>query len=622
MEKQHRVCKEEGLQGIRDGSVRMAAPNDMTRADMRGMALRMLPDPKRCPTSIGARYEWPVRKLEWLARPLWAVGALLAGGEPDGPELLRYRDAIKDGLVEDGPDTFPMPTLPARQIVVEMAPFGFCLLAAGPRFLSWFDDAERTRLATWLNACNDVELPWGNWYVLRLLVNCGLRKCGLPYSEQRLQADSKAIESMYTGEGWYEDGTPFQRDYYVATTFHFISLLLERYASSNPIAQTVERARAFERDYACWFDAEGRALPFGRSLSYRIANLGFWGAEALAGCSVYTPGQLRRMVARALGWWRSCALDADEPLYAGYAYPNDNLAEDYTGPGAPYWACEAFVPLALPQNDPFWLEEQAPIDAPAHSMQEQPSMLLVRGRSHVCAFSAKQYSAASVLQRMSKYGKLCYSTAFGWNVSRDVEGISNFAVDSALALSILGTGQFTGRSRIEDGRVEDGYVYSLWSYRGIAQVETWLVPIDAQRHVRVHRVSALYPLKTYEGGFPVFGWTPKYDVSHIGQGSAELLLADERACERGVRQVSSIADIAVERESIVRALGQAGLSGLVSELGDEWSERSAEAVRQNPNTNIYSCEQNAVPVLKASLPVGTSCLACLVVGQSDRIENR
>lgn len=594
----------------------------MTREDMREWALNMLPDPARCPHTVGARYEWPIRKLEWLARPLWAVGALLAGGEPDGPELLQYRDAIKAGLAADGPDAFPWPTLLARQTVVEMAPFGFCLLAAGSRFLSWFDADERERLAAWLNACNDIELPWGNWYMLRLLVNCGLRECGLPYGERRMQSDAKAIESMYTGDGWYEDGTPFQRDYYISTTFHFMSLLLERYAGKNPIAHAVDRARAFERDYACWFDEEGRALPFGRSLSYRIANLGFWNAEALVGCSAYRPGQLRGIIARVLEWWRPRILEGEGHLQSGYAYPNENVAEDYTGPGASYWACEAFIALALPADDPFWQDQIAPVEIPMRSIQKQPSMLLLRGASHVCAFSARQYSAASVLQRMSKYGKFCYSTEFGWNISRDVEGISNFAVDSTLALSILGTGQFTSRSRIEGGRVEEGYVYSLWSYRGIAQIETWLVPIDAERHVRLHRVSALYPLKAYEGAFPVFSWTRKYDVSEIETFAVSIRLADGRASERGVRQVSSIADIAVERDAIERVLRQAGLSDLLDELEGEWVERTAEVVQQNPNTNVYNCEQNAVPVLKASLPVGTSCLACLVTGRAERLENR
>ena len=46
-----------------------------------------------------------------------------------------------------------------------------------------------------------------------------------------------------------------------------------------------------------------------------------------------------------------------------------------------------------------------------------------------------------------------------------------------------------------------------------------------------------------------------------------------------------------------------------------WSDRDADVVLQDPNTNIYSCERSAVPVLRARITAGTTWLACVVCGE-------
>ena len=61
-------------------------------------------------------------------------------------------------------------------------------------------------------------------------------------------------------------------------------------------------------------------------------------------------------------------------------------------------------------------------------------MLAVSGPHHSYLLSASQFGGPSVWGGMSRYGKLCYSSAFGWNVSRDVCGLSYFAADYSRAL--------------------------------------------------------------------------------------------------------------------------------------------------------------------------------------------
>lgn len=586
------------------------------KRDLVSWVLDLLPDPFACPEVIGSSFRADIRRLEWASRPLWAVFSLVKGGmSPDDAHLVPYFDYIDQGLTPGSPNEFEDPTLEKRQIVFEQVVYGYGLLCLGDVLLDRLTPERQERLVSWLNVANKIELPWGSWYLARVLINCGLRKCGLVYDAERLAADVAAVENMYVGNGWYEDGTPFQLDTYVGSAFHLISLLLERYAASNPLGDCIDRASMFARDYRYWFDAAGRALPFGRSLTYRFSQAAFWSAAALMGNRVAPSAEIKDVLLRHLSWWHDC-MDADCLSTIGYRYPGAPVREDYSSPGASFWALRAFIVLALPDDDPFWRVKPRSPRLDGLRVEREPAVLIQTGKRHTCMFSAKQYCAAGVIARHSKYGKLCYSTAFGWNASVDGTGIGNFAIDSALALSIAGTDQFHSRGRIEGYEVHDCYIYSVWGYGTVARVETWLVPVDEMRHIRVHHVESSFPLETYEGGFPVFGWSGKFDRVEREEGSITLERDPEASLGEAdaYGQVAGITDISVCHTAIEVKLAEVGLTRLVDEFAGEWDGREAVAVRQNPMTNIYSWEQNAVPALKTK-GVGTSFhLGCLVYG--------
>ena len=601
----------------------LSAPSLHTRQQLVDWCYDLLPDPFDCPRDFTATYRANIRRLEWAARPLWGVFALIAGGErPDDPRISPFIERIRMGLTPGHLLAFPNPTARERQVVFEQPVFGYGLLCLGDRLLDLLEPMQRERLASWLNAANDIELPWGSWYLARILVNCGLKQCGLLEArhEARLAADCAAVESMYDGGGWYEDGTPFKRDLYIASAFHFTALLLERYMDENPLPQTPERANAFDRDYAYWFDSQGRCIPFGRSLTYRFANASFWSALALAGCAERPIGELKGLMFNHLSWWHAelAGQKGPECLLPGYGYQGAPVMEDYAGPGTSFWALKAFAALALPANDPFWRAAATVPHLDGRRLESRPGMLIQQGERHAYALSAMQYAGSALANRRSKYGKLCYSTAFGWNVSSNARGITGFAVDSALAIAVAGTNAFTSRTQIQDYRVHEGYVYSVWSYGSIARVESWLVPVDELRHVRVHRIQSLYPLDTYEGGFPVFGWRSKYDIGELEEGSARIRRASSALPARAPGMESAIEDVLAARDQIRAALRSAGLSDVMDSLAGEWVHRRAEVVRQSPRSNIYDGEPNAVPALRTVEPIQTACLACLVYGDPGR----
>ena len=59
---------------------------------------------------------------------------------------------------------------------------------------------ERRMFSDWLNQINEHEISDNNWLFFRILVNCGLRKNGGCWSEERLSADLARIEDFYLGD--------------------------------------------------------------------------------------------------------------------------------------------------------------------------------------------------------------------------------------------------------------------------------------------------------------------------------------------------------------------------------------------------------------------------------------
>lgn len=170
-----------------------------------------------------AHYGDKIIGLEAYSRILWGIVPYMVLGKttPLDEEILRgLRNGINPeneeywGTYEDGSQAF-----------VEMAVLGFALLMVPERFWEPLSGEERRMFSDWLNQINEHEISDNNWLFFRILVNCGLRKNGGCWSEERLSADLARIEDFYLGDGWYSDGKTAQRDYYISFAMHFYSLI-------------------------------------------------------------------------------------------------------------------------------------------------------------------------------------------------------------------------------------------------------------------------------------------------------------------------------------------------------------------------------------------------------------
>jgi hypothetical protein len=552
-----------------------------------------------------AHHDDAAADFEGYARPLWGLAPLAAGGG-----AFPHWDLWVRGLAAGTDPAHPGYWGPIRGIdqrQVETAAVGFALALAPERLWDPLSGAERDRAGRWLASSLDQPTPPNNWNFFPVLVSLGLERVGFAHDRDARHARLDRLEGYALGEGWYADGDTEQRDYYVPWAMHYYGLLYAALAGGQDPGRAErfrERAARFALDFRHWFADDGSAVPFGRSLTYRYAQGAFWGALPYAGVDALPHGEVKGLLLRHLDWWRARERDyaPDGLLSIGYAYPQPQLAEQYNGPGSPYWATKAFLPLALAEDHPFWTAPpQGPAeDLPEVSVQPHAGAALLRTGGDVVMLSGRQRGTWS-RGGAAKYGKFAYSTRFGFSVPAGELGLVHGAHDSMLALSDDPEDAEPRHFRVREGGegpaepgtdaagcavLPDGTVRSTWHPWPDVEVTTWLTPA-APWHLRTHRIRTARPLFAAEAGFAV----------DRDAGPARCEAAPGRALA-----VSAAGD----------------LSGLV-DLGDPaTTPPDGEVVHVLPGTNVLR-RRTVLPTLTRRLAPGEHVLRCAVLGAGPRL---
>ncbi|WP_420112250.1 DUF2264 domain-containing protein [Pseudactinotalea sp.] len=530
----------------------------------------------------GAHFDDDAAGLEGFARPLWGLVPLAAGG--GDIDLDPVLAGIEAGADPASPEYWGE-AVDRDQRLVEMAALGLGLALTPERFWDPLAPTSRDHLSRWLARINDVECNDNNWLFFRVLVNLGLDRVGSPLANPAgTEAALERLESFYLGDGWYADGAVGRADHYVPWAFHFYGLIYARLAGERDPARAErfrERAALIAEDFAHWFDDDGAALPYGRSLTYRFAASAFWGALAFADVEALPWARTRGLYTRHLQWWRGRDVDDRGVLPIGYAYPNLTMAEAYNSPGSPYWAAKAFLPLALAEDHPFWSAVPAPSRREPVRTQKHAALILCDDRDggHVVGLAGGQ-NADQFRHGPEKYDKFAYSTSFGVSVPASGYWLHEQAGDSTLLLSEDGV-QWRGRRAPEDVKIDDGIVWSRWRAFDDVEVETWLWP-QLPWQLRVHLIRTGRPLRTAEGA-----WA----LDRTG---------DRPPTSRGPEPTTP---------GSASATTAAGFSG----IRDLDGKRSGDVVRAAPNTNLIH-PRTVIPTLLADLPAGTHVLRCAVLG--------
>ncbi|API88713.1 hypothetical protein BKP56_05160 [Marinilactibacillus sp. 15R] len=532
---------------------------------------------------LGASYLPEIRLLEGSLRPLWGIlPAYFSGVKSEKCES--YIKNLKE-MVEK--QKLPPISTKNRQIAVETAVLSYAIGTYKHNFFNLFSTEGQQYLVDWLNEVNQIDIPKGNWLFFVILINSSLKENRLKYSKEKLEWALKEIDTLYLGDGWYTDGENKQRDYYIAFAFHFYGLLYSRISKDEFAEKFLDRAIKFSKYFTHWFDAKGRSIPFGRSLTYRFAHVCYWSALVVTGAYKETTlslSEIKGIIYRNLNFWSTqpIQISSENPPSIGYSYGNLLLSEDYNSLGSTMWAFKTFILLELEENHPFWKCSTKKLEQNSNKEIVQPhaGFHFQHSDDHTLALSSTQYSTNHLLyHHHEKYSKFAYSSYFGFNLSRGSENIEKTSVDSTLSISISGHEQYQPRSRILKSKIYKEYGVSYWDVWRKVKIYTYLIPISSDVHIRIHEIETPYNIDVVEGGFPLFNWNKKYSEPLSTKSSIEL---------KNENGISSIIDLSNNRVPIY--------------------------VDQGPNTNIYSYEKNAIPALTTTLTKGKYTLSSMVVG--------
>ncbi|KAF9078718.1 hypothetical protein BDP27DRAFT_1207213 [Rhodocollybia butyracea] len=553
-------------------------------------------------------------QLEGFSRPIWGLASLIAG-KGSYPGVSRWRNGLASGTDPES-DEFWGNMRDKDQRMVECSAIGYALSVSGKELWDPLSEEAKENIGNWLGGMNDKEMPNTNWLWFRVFANLGLSKVNSPRADrERMKADLDHLDTFYIGDGWSRDGPEgvVQLDYYSSSfAIQVAQLLYSKLAQKEDPKRCEDfrnRARMFALDFIHYFDSEGRAILFGRSLVYRFAMSAFWSALAFAfdpsgsidGVDHSLPapltwGVIKGLQLRNIRYWAHTqpgAFDRSGILTLGFSYPNHNLLESYNSPGSPYWACKAFICLALPESSLFWTseEEEYPVSLKnTTKVMKHALQLTTNLGGHTYLLSSGQQCSYPVKQSAAKYGKLAYSAAFGYSVPVASLTLEELGGDSTLAIS--GDGEETWKCRrvTKEARFEekDGkfWLRSMWYPFPDVEIETWLIPptIDSPLwYLRVHRIHMQIGnrvLSTAEGGWAIYG-----------QGE------DERALDSIKGGEDSESEGTYADGGTARVVSRAGIAGIV-DLSPGRVARNGQALRTDANTNLISARA-VLPVLRA-----------------------
>ena len=526
--------------------------------------------------SHGTVYSEETQGVEAFLRPLWGLGPYFTS-EDDGL-LETYIKGIVAGT-NPKDDYYWGDVTDFDQLIVEMASLSTCLLLNKEKVWGKFTLLEQKRLSNWLIQVNDREIPQNNWYFFRILVNVALKKCGQPYSQERIDSDFEVINSFYCENGWYFDGEETQFDYYISFAIHYYSLVYARFMSEEDpkrVEVIKQRATAFAQTFKYWFDGEGEALPFGRSLTYRFAQASFFSALVFADVEALPWGEVKGLISRHLASWMTKEIfSTDGLLTVGYHYENLVFAEGYNAYGSPYWALKTYILLAVPDEHPYWTAKALPLRIPTRSLAVPESKNFYQYNedlTHLQAFPAGQF-VTHQNHAPSKYSKFVYSTKFGFSVPKTDYWYYEGNYDSTLALA-KDDHYFRPKARETSYKIlEDRIIHEWKPWRNVF-VKSTIIPLETC-HIRIHEIETNEEIIAYDGGFSV----PFHGI------------------------------LPIQEKKRAAANSEIGCSSIEAIFGYQ----EANVIRTEPNTNLFY-KRTMLPYVVASLDIGNHLLISLVSG--------
>jgi len=348
-----------------------------TREHLAALAERMLLAVKPFASPGHARITLPgaeggygraVDGLEGFARTFLLAGFCLAGASDDPLGLAEwYAEGIADGTNPASPDRW-VRCDEHDQAKVEAASLAIVLDMTRPLIWDRLGRGVQQHVIDYLSlVVGDETYPRNNWLWFRVCVETFLRSVGGPWNSTDIAADLTLHDSFRREGGWLADGDERAFDHYSGWALSLYPTLWQRMSGARELTDDTRRAadRAALDAYLCdacrLVGADGGPLMQGRSLIYRFAAAAPFWAGAMAEVPSLSPGLLRRAGCGIVKHFVDAGTLDDGRLTMGWFGPCRELAQNYSGPGSPYWASKGLLGLALPPDHPVWTAKEEPL---------------------------------------------------------------------------------------------------------------------------------------------------------------------------------------------------------------------------------------------------------------------
>jgi hypothetical protein len=307
--------------------------------------------------------------LEAIGRLLTGIAPWLESGARDGAEShLRNqyaelsRMAIEAAVDPASPDFMNFNN--GGQAVVDTAFLALAIVRA-PNELWHKLDAKTQRNVIAALESSRVILPfYSNWLLFSAMVEAALSFMGAWWDPMRVDYAVRTVDTWYKGDGVYGDGPQFHWDYY--NSFVIQPMLLNILDTVSKVSATwnshrsamMVRAQRYAAIQERLISPEGTYPPIGRSLCYRFGAFQLLAEVALRRKlpEEISPEQVRSALTAVMRRQIEAPGTFDEQgwLTVGFYGHQPAIAEPYISTGSCYLCSAAWLPLGLPDTDPFW----------------------------------------------------------------------------------------------------------------------------------------------------------------------------------------------------------------------------------------------------------------------------
>lgn len=320
--------------------------------------------------SSGRREE---SRLEAFGRTMVGISPWLELGPDDTPEgqlrgeyIEMALKAIANSVDAEGPDYLVFDDRASAQALVDAAFLAEGLLRAPTQLWGRLDGKAREDLVREMKNSRRIRPYESNWLLFASIIEAFLLEVTGECDMDRLEYGVKRFmeDGWYKGDALYGDGPEFHLDYYNSLVIHpmltdVLAVMKKHGLDMGEYYDTeVERLSRFAVELERIISPEGTYPAVGRSITYRFGHFHALSQAALLGVlpESLSAAQVRSALTAVIRRQISVPDTFDENgwLTVGFAGHQINMSETYINTGSEYLCCAVFLPLGLPESDPFW----------------------------------------------------------------------------------------------------------------------------------------------------------------------------------------------------------------------------------------------------------------------------